>query len=140
MTLLAIDPGARTGWACFGGDGDRILLSSGAAAPGRVDARGSRVIVEIPESRGGRTATPVDDLITLAYRAGIAAASVGASVDAIQTVRPSVWKGDLPKAVTMAKALAVLGPSDRIPEHRRPADEWDAIALGLWYVGRLRLR
>lgn len=59
------------------------------------------------------------------------------------SVRPSVWKGQVPKQVHHARLAALLEEGERVraPGGRRgdsgdAPDTWDAIGLGLWALGR----
>ena len=100
------------------------------------------IVSERPESRGGRTRTPVDDLLALAIAAGQVRALCPAAP--VLWIRPSRWKGQQPKSVQHAHAREVLAPAERatwdaLPERwgRRAEDARDAVCLGLVALGRL---
>lgn len=142
-SLIAIDPGASTGWAQFLGN---VLVDCGRleASVGfqHLDLTADLVIVEIPVMRSGANAVPAGDLITLAFRAGV----VAAGIQGIRTIRglnPSQWKGQLSKSISQARIGAALREPDEaqivraaIKRWGKVDDIWDAIGIGLWAVGR----
>lgn len=132
MITLAIDPGARPGWAVF--DGLTLIAAGKGLAPRRkIDV----LVIERPESRGGNTRTPVDHLISLAIEAGRALGRHEGDGVAVRWAKASEWS-PVPKPVRHRRArarlvageLEVLGPSPSL-------DTLDAVSLGLWALGRL---
>jgi hypothetical protein len=148
--LLAIDPGACTGWAVYAvGE----LVACGVTGIDAVDCPAVRALVSMPgigelvierpqvyrpkESKGDP-----NDLIKVAIEVGrwVERASLsGARV--LQTL-PNEWKGQVPKDVHHRRALAILSDDERaaIPSLPRTYahNALDAVALGLWRLGRLR--
>lgn len=133
MILLAIDPGTKQGWAVFSA-GVLVACGKGPATERQID----RLVIERPESRGGRTNTPVDDLISLAILAGVAAGRHGKPGVIVTWVKPSTWKGQTPKNISHVRALAKLEPAERaiVDVSNATGDTLDAVALGLWAVSR----
>lgn len=148
--LLAIDPGACTGWAFFG-NGE--LFDCGVT---EIDAKPCRaveilqvnyspklLVIEQPEIYNDRSVWKGDpnDLIKVALQVGrwIERATLAGAT--VKTTLPKTWKGQTPKAIHNARALGKLSvlEANRVP---RMADSKrhnmiDAIALGLWTLGRL---
>ena len=134
ITLLAIDPGAKQGWAVFAG-GVLVAVGKGAAPMRAIDV----LVIERPESRGGRTNTPVDDLITLAIRAGETVGRHRAHLHPAGTVRwatANEWKGQTPKPISHGRAIKALTPDERALVEGVGPDALDAVAIGLWYLER----
>lgn len=131
MILLAIDPGKKPGWAVF--DSGRLIACGRGLAPQR---RIDRLVIERPDARGGRTNTPIEDLITLAIEAGRALGRHEGEGVAVELVRPVTWKGQTPKEISHARALAKLAPDERALLVGASADTLDAVALGLWACAR----
>lgn len=131
MILLAIDPGTKQGWAVFAA-GVLVACGKGEAPARRVD----RLVIERPESRGGHTNTPTDDLISLAILAGIAAGRCATPGCAVSWVKASHWKGQTPKAISHARVLAKLAPEELALVARATGDTLDAVGLGLWALSR----
>lgn len=140
--LLAIDPGIHTGWAYF--DSKKQLSYSGHGEDFLDFGQGyGLVIIERPQVYPTTNAKQANNLITLALQAGKYAGMLRLST--VEYVLPSVWKGQIPKAVHHARGFEVLSPEEAALYHR--SFEWipkgyhedvkDAINLGLWKLGRL---
>ncbi len=130
MILYAHDPGARQGWAAFRAG---ALAWAGTSWP-RAFVPGATVVVEIPESRGGRTRATTDDLIKLALRAGEASGFARAALCIVVQVKPSEWKGSVPKAIHHKRILAQLDDAERAIVAGATKDVLDAVGLGIWYL------
>jgi hypothetical protein len=143
VNVLAIDPGASTGWAWFFGGG---LMSCGRIEPEcfgdlTVYASGSDdvVIIECPRAYPRGKVDP-NDLISLARKVGRLEQLFHGAV----IVYPATWKGSLTKAQCHRRYLGRLTPADHaalaagltgVPasaEH----DVLDAVCLGLWRLAR----
>lgn len=148
--LLAIDPGADTGWSLF--DEPGRLVACGLGDPrdsGHVRAAKIRkLIVERPHQHG--RARP-KDLITLALRAGRWAGVFGFKDEDVDYIEPMVWKGtrnkDQTKPLILAKlapyeevivkqAIATGGPKGRAMAEGKQHNMLDGIGIGLHGVGR----
>jgi len=116
------------------------LIASGT--PQRLELVGERPQVY----RGGKAAP--DDLLQLAGVLGGVAAGLGSlrPVDKTWAPTPREWKGNRDKATTQRAAEGALTPAERAtisedlgripaPQHN---DVWDAVALGLRYLHRIR--
>lgn len=80
--------------------------------------------------------------ITAGQIAGIATVLSGAK---IVWYLPEVWKGQLPKEICHERALAALNDDERGAIHlpkakKKRGDLFDAVALGLYHLGRSRSR
>lgn len=149
MILVTIDPGRSSGIAWWDLEAS-ALLSVRSVDPDRLTygalrssslSTVTRIVWERPVFRGGRGVTaPVDDLVTLAYRAGVI---VGALVSwqthppVVESITPAGWKGQTPKDVSHARIRAALREDERalIPA-RAPGDVWDAVGIGLRLLRR----
>lgn len=156
--LFAVDPGVeQCGVALFSSAWDerdarlmwvqfqpskKPLLRLVNDAFGPVDLGGGlpECICELPEQRGRSTNVRMSDIIALTWAGSRVCANLPA-----ETVRPSVWKGQVPKAIHHKRMEAALTPEERIVlqnclrgvaksvQHNLK----DAVALGLWKLGRL---
>ena len=141
--LLAVDPGANTGWAVF--DTSRQLVGCGLGVPGPASWAGGsirRVVIERPHT--GRTRAPAKDIITLAIRAGEAGGRLyfltGVTPEYIE---PQVWKGQIPKARCNEIVKSRLSSNEAaLLEDMRPRSAvhnvLDAIGIGLYKLDRIR--
>jgi len=132
--LLAIDPGASTGWAVFGGQ----LLGCGLGDPHV--GRAQRVVIELPQVYPNHPVPP-NDLVTLAFLAGRYAGGAAAGAE-VSTVFPHQWKGNLPKDLCAIRVRAALTPAERtivdaidVPDKQKH-NVLDAIGIGLFTLGR----
>jgi hypothetical protein len=53
-------------------------------------------------------------------------------------VLPNKWKGNLPKKICKDRCKAVLTPEELARVKTEDHNVWDAIGIGLWYLGRLK--
>lgn len=143
--LLAIDPGACSGWAFFV---DGKLDRAGVTNPD--DSKLQRfwssyrvvgcLVIEIPNAFEKRNASPqkVQDLFRTVERAGRLIERSGALQ--IERVIPGTWKGNIDKDLTIKRVRAALTPEELavIPAlgATRAHNVYDAIGLGLWRLGR----
>ena len=63
--------------------------------------------------------------------------SLRAVSDSLSTVRPSEWKGNVPKPVHHRRVRAVLSSAELGRLSSLDLDTLDAVALGLWALGRV---
>jgi len=150
MALLSIDSGDETGWAFFPTFGDPVgepnrlyacgITKGDAPVFPRYPCASLSTIVEIPHKGKGKAKK--GDIITLAFRAGLAAGTYGAPWRAIPA---NVWKGTAPKSVFARRILKALTPAELATLKRVLStlaktyhdDVIDAVGLGLWACGRL---
>lgn len=146
-TLLSIDPGMCTGWAFFRAG---MLERCGVTT---VDAplcpalalipHCSDLVVEWPQVyRPGQSKGDPNDLIKVAVEVGRWIERADLAGAATSTPTPNEWKGQVPKGVHHARAKGCLTPSELgtlpiLPESKAH-NMLDAVALGLWRLGRLR--
>ena len=128
--LLAIDPGAKTGWALFYCDG--VLDSAGTAEVLYVLRTTffevAEVVIENPCIYP--TTKRPNDILTLARIVGRFEERYRTSE--VRLVTPREWKGTLPKALMAKRILAALTPQERVIAKRLGPDAIDAIGLGKW--------
>ena len=148
--LLAIDPGAESGWAIF--DSCRRLASCGLYDGDRHVTRpvvdpGSRALIESPRLRPRGEKNP-NAILTLARNAG----EWGGRYEhcEVEYLAPNDWKGSLRKETSHARVWAKLDEKERgvVDAYFRGApgrnglapslrhNVLDAIGLGLHGVGR----
>lgn len=139
--LLAIDPGKHgSGYAVFV---HGTLISAGYCKPGRL-LEVTQMICELPQVyRNERSKGDPKHLIELARVVGHWEGLHHSAEH--HTYLPRDWKGQLPKEVTRARAHTALRTAEieRVPGlalSNGGHDMWDAIAIGLVFEGRLRLR
>ncbi len=141
--LLAIDPGADTGWALF--DSCRRLMACGLGQPTGIYPRA--VVIECPKLRPRGEKNP-NAILLVARNAGEWG---GRYKDAVVAyVTPNEWKGSTPKDVSGKRTLGKLDPKElaileaafaahpgrngMAPSKRH--NVLDAIGIGLHGVGR----
>lgn len=147
--LIAIDPGACTGWALFNAAGRLIgvAVHDHGETPAFAQCA-DRVVVERPAIYpGGRQKARPRDIITLAIRAGESgvAACVSADLeDAVEYVEPAAWKGRVKKDACHAAIRRALAPEEIDVLDRALAplpktkahNALDAVGIGLHALGR----
>lgn len=141
--LLAIDPGASTGWAKFV---RRELVACGRTDVEGFDALqdltldGAAVVIECPRVYPMGKVDP-NDLIQLARKVGRLEALLPPWTE---IVYPATWKGQLTKAQCHARWLPRLTPAEAgclaagllgVPKSAQH-DVRDAVCLGLWRLER----
>ncbi len=139
MRLLAVDPGASSGWALFA---ERTLVRAGVARPVARFEGVRDIAIEIPQYYPDQKKdVPIQDLISLALIAG---RWLGAHPDAaVRAYFPKDWKAQTPKAIGNQRTLGELSEAEcAVIEYPRDAkgrtDVLDAIGIGLVHLGRLR--
>lgn len=142
--LIAIDPGADSGWAVFY---DNVLVSCGLnGEPAPVPAQVDLVVIERPKVYpGGRTKSP-DAIVTLALNAGEWAGRFRAHAFDVRYVEPRTWKGTVDGDVCTRRILKALSSGerdayedamrlDKVPSKKKH-NVVDAIGIGLWACDR----
>ena len=147
--LLAIDPGADTGWALF--DSARRLTACGLGVPVAAGLSLARVLIECPKLRPRGEKNP-NAILLVARSAGEWGGRFSDAGSAVTYVTPNDWKGSTPKEIDHARTWS------RLDEHeKRVVDSafsqakgrnglaaskrhnvLDAIGIGLFGVGRGR--
>lgn len=142
--LFAVDPGKeRCAVAYFDRQGLLAVWFRASTLPIEFEAgfdRASLCICELPEQRGRNTNVRMSDIIDLTWAGSRVCANLPT-----ETVKPSEWKGQVPKAVHHKRMEAALTPEERIVLQNALRDIprgvqhnlKDAVALGLWKLGRL---
>jgi hypothetical protein len=148
ITLVSIDPGTCTGVALWtaGGLHSCHVQSVAYDVLERVMSR-CNVIVELPQVyRSGQSKGDPNDLIKVAREVGRWEERAARHGMPFETVLPNAWKGQVPKPIHHARAREMLSPHevavlDWELAHTPKTDAhnmMDAVALGLWKLGRLR--
>lgn len=147
-SLLALDPGATTGWAFFQ---DGLLEAAGyVKSTERFYYKPKKtlnvrsVLIELPQERhqGGKK-TDVRSIITLAVRVGELKREWESRGAQVELVWPTTWKGSVPKKIHNRRVLAALSKAERalLPLRPRAKDHdhnmLDAVGEGLWKLGRM---
>jgi len=139
VILLAIDPGACTGFAAFR-DGD--LYAAGTSSPDEADgvwpllACTDLVVIENPRIYPRQKADP-NSILKLARCVGRYEERFGRSGRTrVQLIEPHDWKGSIPKAIMTNRIEAALTTAERallpdLPKTKRH-NMLDAIGLGKW--------
>ncbi len=144
--LLAIDPGADTGWALF--DSARRLQACGLGTPEpQLPGALEEVIIECPRLRPRGEKNP-NAILLVARNAGEWAGRYADSP--VRYVTPNDWKGNTPKNVSHCRLWSKLdvkeqrvvdaafkahkGRAGMAPSKRH--NVLDAIGIGLFGVGR----
>lgn len=155
--IIAVDPGKHAiGWAVFANarpsafpnPSDWGLVDCGYTAMGKLtDVSHARdcdeVVIEIPQVYMQRQwkGNP-NDLIDVAFMAGMSACIFGRCTKTITTIRPHTWKGSRPKKVcnrvtrdTLTEHEHSIVNAVELSASKRH-NMMDAIGIGLWKVGR----
>lgn len=139
--LLAIDPGACSGWAFFLGNG---LIDCGIGDPPPPGSLLQRIVIEHPVIYpGGRTANP-NSIVKLAINAGEWGGRYRHLGCAVDYVLPATWKGRVKAEVCIERTRAALKPTEKLLVEIRESNiakskrhnMLDAIGLGLFACGR----
>ena len=143
--LLAIDPGACTGWAYFVGES----LTACGLAPIPQGLSPKKVIVECPRLRPRGERNP-NSILLVAREAGEWAGWFGARGAEVQYVTPNDWKGSTSKEIDHVRTERKLTADERAVleacfvktkgrngmAKKKRENVYDAIGIGLWAVGR----
>jgi hypothetical protein len=93
-------------------------------------------MMEFYQTASGSAPWVTGDLQRILVLAGWFCGQVGVPASRVVFVRPSEWKGQLPKKVVTARVTKLLGKEtcDRL---RLTSHAWDAAGIGLWYLEKL---
>jgi len=145
-SVLAIDPGAKSGWAL---SRDQVIVAAGLV---RLD-RGDRVRLftdltevwcELPQWQCGDTPARINDLFTTARRAGalVVQACPGWDPENVHWIAPHAWKGSVDKAVHNERVRKRLAAGELLLLQDIPQtlvnNVLDAIGLNMYATGRYR--
>jgi hypothetical protein len=131
MNLLAIDPGASTGWAYF----ENCQIVSCGAVRGKTYiplVHPDLVLIENPVIYPRSKARPAD-ILKVARIVGWYEHQF--SLCKVQLVEPREWKGTIPKEIMLRRIFAHLTSQEKVKVKGMPHDTLDAIGLGLWKIG-----
>ena len=83
-----------------------------------------------------------NDLLELAVMSGSFIGLYSEKIERICTYLPKEWKGTVPKNVMIKRIIGRLSDEEKsrveLPKNKaRQTDVWDAVGIGLKYVGRL---
>ena len=144
-TLLAIDPGLqKLGWAFFT---DQTLTRAGLSRTScivsdlqelvDIHARNlpcaeASVVEQMWVYPGGGKGDP-NDLVRIAI---VGACLAERKADSCSFVPAWKWKGQVPKEIHHARTRKILNEEENLLLTRANHDTMDAVALGLWALGR----
>jgi len=142
--VLALDPGTRAGWALFvegilqeaGTFNDKSLWDQVADLLQGAEEGKATVVIEYPQWRKGSPMPPAK-LIPLAFRAGELSGLYKREGHTVHLVRPTDWKGSVPKKIHQRRIEAVLSEEER-GRLKDNHNAKDAAGIGLYHLGRLR--
>lgn len=139
--LLAIDPGAFTGWAFFREDN---LVACGLVTPSNWDMltdnkmfAGCGVLIEEPTLYPHSKARPAD-VMALQLKVGELKGRFEAVGCLVELVQPRTWKHQVPKPVHNMRTFKALSDDERRLAEGKRHDVLDAIGLGLWKLRRMK--
>lgn len=160
--LFTIDPGVSgTGWVAWE-DGDPVAAGVVETLPGRPwEDRTAFVVrqlataytalqertgvkhpvvvcemMEFYQTGGGSAPWVTGDLQRILVLSGWFCGRVRVPSSQAVFVRPSEWKGQLPKRVVVQRVTKLLGEKV-CKKLRLKSHMWDAAGIGLWYLDRL---
>lgn len=147
--VIAIDPGQWSGVAYFQ---DGLLTRADLVGKGEQNisfyareilevGAGTEAVIEIPQVYQQRQwKGDPNDLISVAYIAGIFGAWIYAKSGDVTLIRPHDWKGSRPKYVDMKYTLSCLEETERrvLPDLPKTKlhNVIDAVGIGLWFLQR----
>ena len=147
--LLAIDPGIKTGVACFVGgkliwaivtDGDCETMSFTFS---KMNPPPRQVVCELPQIySSSKSKGDPNSLIPLAVQCGNIEAFALRWGSPCKMVLPRAWKGQVPKAIHRERLKKVLSPAEMkaATQFRYSTsvdhNKWDAIGIRLWWLKR----
>ncbi len=132
--VWSVDPGKHEQYVACWEDGELVELAYGSSLT--TDAQGpEKIVMEKMETRGAVNA----DLLDVTWQSCIWAGGFGCAVVA---VRPSRWKGSVPKHIHHPRLLEKLSTEElrvlndhfrtRKTSKKEQADFLDAVGIGLW--------
>lgn len=139
-TLLAIDPGAKTGWALFLDIGGWRLQNCGVTSADSLEEwpglkKLDQVVIESPIRPNPGTPRPAD-ILTLARNIGRYQERFKAFP--VELVEPRAWKGTVQKDIMTNRIIASLSQRDLAVHNLYKGgyahNMTDAVGLGLWAV------
>jgi len=160
MTCVSIDPGIETGWAAWDTHKPTwklvnvgILSPAGTAWDTRLrnlcmlfkayviePYAPTKAIIEMGqffESEGGQLCARRGDLAKLLLATGALYGMLRTHCNTgIVLVKPSQWKGQLPKKIVEQRIRRILG-SKLCEQLDIQSHAWDAVGVGLWAQNRL---
>lgn len=133
VSLLTIDPGTVTGWALWE---DKQLVACAATVEwdNLSAAHVTKLVIEIPTTRGRQQKAAGNDLISLAFKAGYLVRSVYCT--SYETVTPVTWNKGNRKEITKTRSEKALSAAERARVVGDDHNMWDAIGIGLWVLKR----
>jgi len=152
INLVAIDPGiSGTGIAFFQGrelieaynmyskavTWEERALDITDQIDNAIDDSCHPILIEFPEPMKGSAKTIASrdkgDTLKLACFVGMVMGRLGMDID---LVKPSRWKGQLSKQVVQQRVGEWLEGTNYIGIDEIVSHSWDAIGIGLWYMGK----
>jgi len=146
-SVLAIDPGAKTGWAL---SRDQTIVAAGLVRLDkgdrmRVFADLAEVWCELPCWQRGDTPARINDLFVTARRAGALVVQACPDIDpeTVHWISPHLWKHSVDKALHNSRVLKRMTDQEKALIGDVPValvnNVLDAIGLNMYATGRYRL-
>ena len=105
-------------------------------------AAAMHAVVEMPRKYDEDKHERERDVLRVVAMAGAVSVMLAAGGTQVETVAPPEWKGQLPKDVHHPRVWGALVKESKEAEvlrpHAKDMDVLDAVAIGLWRLGRLR--
>lgn len=137
--LITIDPGVHAAGVAWW-DGSRLVkacYAKKAAWPELFD--GGRDVVFVERQYLTRKHPRPQDIVELAYHAGLIAAYAAGPGGIVNEILPVTWKGNVPKEIQNARTFAKLTEPERTVIQMagsRSHNVLDAIGIGLYVLKR----
>ncbi len=109
MMILAVDPGATTGWSL---SLNGRIVACGIGTPPFTRTGIDRVVIELPQYRPHDRKDP-NMLIALAIWVGRYVESAARIRVVAELITPVAWKGSVPKDIHNARVRAKLDPEEQ---------------------------
>lgn len=121
---------------------DITQSQKGNHAPFDVYDRPLTIVAELPQVyRAGRSKADPNDLVKLAFWLGVKVGSC--RYDELHLVLPNRWKGTVPKDIMQTRIDEALSEDERRVldsfkiQKSLKHNLYDAVGIGLWFLGRL---
>jgi hypothetical protein len=146
--LIAIDPGRIFGMAIFKKgvlyktfeEKNRAFVNTalGLELFGKQVSSKFRFVIELPQIYPIRKwKGDPNDILDIAVFVGVCIGAFASNIGTLDLVRPSEWKGAVPKEIDHKRTLDMLMEKEKeVIKKKKSSHVLDAIGLGLWALGR----
>lgn len=141
--LVAIDPGNRSGVAKFMSGHLIYAVTVDRDTPREwagIVHNATHCVVELPQIyRPRHSKGNPNDLVPLIMQCGWLESFCAMHEIKFTAVQPRSWKGQLPKDVVQTRMMGILTPEEKQALKGLDHNAYDAIGIGLSYLGRLKI-